>query len=97
MDEFFWSGAAGFRSGAPLTEHPAGPSRLWEQMAGRIKTLINQLIKKRAAGKPGLEHFVRAHLVLNGINPEEYNEFSDDDPETEMKIEKMIRDFGAQR
>jgi hypothetical protein len=38
-------------------------------MAGRIKRLIDELIEVRAAGNAGVEHFLRAHLALNGIDP----------------------------
>lgn len=62
-------------------------------MSGRIKQLIDELIKIRSKGKPGLEHFVRAYLVLNGIEPEIYTEKSDDDQKVIDQLESMIEAF----
>ena len=41
-------------------------------MAGRVKQLIDELIELRAAGNPTVVHFMRAHLMLNGIDPSRY-------------------------
>ena len=62
-------------------------------MSGRIKQLIDELIQIRTAGKPGSEHFVRANLVLNGIEPERYTDRSDDDQQIIVKLEQMISIF----
>jgi hypothetical protein len=66
-------------------------------MAGRLKSLIDELIRVRARGQPALEHFVKAHLVLKGINPEMYDERSADDQDKILLLEKMIRDFKQPR
>lgn len=62
-------------------------------MAGRIKQLIEELIILRSRGRTGLEHFVRAHLVLNGIDPDGFDEKSADDPEIVRALQQMISDF----
>jgi hypothetical protein len=64
-------------------------------MAGRVKHLIDEFIQLRAAGNPGVMHFVRAHLMLMGIDPERYTERSPDDEGKEQALRKMIRDFGG--
>jgi hypothetical protein len=62
-------------------------------MSGRVKQLIDELCKVRARGSPGLEHFVRAHLMLNGIDPTRYTESSPDDYDKEQRLQAMISDF----
>jgi hypothetical protein len=49
-------------------------------MAGRIKQLIDELVRLRTKNNPKVEHFVRAHLVLNGVDPDAYDLGSADDP-----------------
>ncbi len=66
-------------------------------MAGRVKRLIDEFIELRTAGQKGLEHFVRAHLVLSGVNPNLYSESTPDDPILEKKLQKMIADFSAKK
>ena len=62
-------------------------------MAGRIRQLIDELGVLRTQGQPGLQHFLRAHLMLNGINPDHYTTKSQDDPNKIRVLEKMIRDY----
>jgi hypothetical protein len=62
-------------------------------MAGRIKQLIDELVRLRTKNNPNVEPFVRAHLVLNGLDPDAYNTASADDPEKIDALENMIRDF----
>jgi hypothetical protein len=66
-------------------------------MPGRVKSLIEELIRVRARGRPGLEHFVKAHLVLKGIDPDAYDEKSADEHDKIQVLEQMIRDFKQQR
>ena len=62
-------------------------------MAGRVKQLIDELCSLRSGGNPGVEHFVRANLVLHGIDPTRYTEESPDDFQTERHLRDMIRGF----
>lgn len=62
-------------------------------MAGRIKQLIDELVRLRTKSNPKVEPFVRAHLVLNGLDPDAYTLASADDPEKIRALESMIRDF----
>ncbi len=65
-------------------------------MPGRIKQLIDSLVAIRTAETSGAGHFVRAHLILNGIHPDHYSARSADDPEKIRLLEKMIADFRTQ-
>lgn len=66
-------------------------------MAGRVKQLIDELVKLRAGGAPALAHFVKAHLALKGIDPDAFDEHSDDDHHAVSILEGMIRDFRQPR
>jgi hypothetical protein len=66
-------------------------------LAGKIQKLIGDLVQLRANGRAGLTHFVRAHLVLSGIDPDQFDESSADDPEIVARLEKMITDFKRAR
>ena len=61
-------------------------------MAGRVHRLIQQLYEVRGAGPSSL-HFLRAHLVLSGINPDDYTETTRDDAHKVLVLEKMLADF----
>lgn len=66
-------------------------------MAGRVKHLIDELISLRAAGNATIEHFTRAHLMLNGIDPSRYTDTSPDDLSKEIRLREMINHFSRQR
>ena len=62
-------------------------------MAGEVKRLIDELMRLRSRGNPSLEPFVRVHLVLNGIDPDQHTADSPSDPKMEQALQKMIADF----
>lgn len=62
-------------------------------MPGRVKQLIDELMEIRGADNAGVAHFMRAHLMLNGIDPSHYDETSPDDQQKERQLEEMISDF----
>jgi hypothetical protein len=66
-------------------------------MAGKIKLLIDQLVKQRTGGASGLEHFVKVNLLLSGIDPEAFSASSPDEPVKIAQLEKMILDFDSRK
>jgi hypothetical protein len=62
-------------------------------MAGRVKALIDELIELRSGTSPGLSHFLRAHLLMKGIDPAAFDERSPDDPDKVRTLEDMISSF----
>lgn len=62
-------------------------------MTGTAKRLIDELITLRTGNRAGSAHFVRAHLVLIGIDPDGHGENTVDDPDTILKLKRMISDF----
>jgi len=68
-------------------------------MPGRVFQLIQKLYQVRGAA-PSTQHFVRAHLVLSGINPDDHTATTPDDERKVALLEKMLADFeppGSQR
>lgn len=66
-------------------------------MAGRTKQLIDELIELRAGNKSGLSHFLRAHLLMKGIDPDAHDASTPDDPQKVAALEQMIRDFAPRQ
>jgi hypothetical protein len=64
-------------------------------MPGRTKQLIDELIELRAGPNQGLSHFLRAHLLMKGIDPDAFDENTPDDPEKVATLQKMIAEFKA--
>lgn len=62
-------------------------------MAGKIKTLIDELIELRTGGNPTLAGFVRTILIVRGINPTKYGPDSEDDPQVISKLEALLAEF----
>jgi hypothetical protein len=60
-------------------------------MAGKVKKLIDELIRVRGGAK--VEPFVRAHLMMKGIDPDGYRGEDADDPDAVDALERMIADF----
>jgi hypothetical protein len=66
-------------------------------MPGRVKQLIDELMELRGANNATVAHFMRAHLMLNGIDPSRYTDTSPDDAQKVRRLEEMIGDFSRQR
>ncbi|MBC7170982.1 MAG: hypothetical protein H5U40_01060 [Polyangiaceae bacterium] len=66
-------------------------------MAGRIKHLIDEVIRVRVGESPALLAFVRAHLMTKGIHPDHYTAASADDPLVIARLEQMLADFRDER
>jgi hypothetical protein len=64
-------------------------------LPGKIKKLIDELVELRCGKQVALAHFVKAHLVLKGIDPDAYHDHSPDDADKVATLERMIRDFDA--
>ena len=62
-------------------------------MAGKIKRLIDYIIEQRSQGDSTLANTTKTKMVLKGINPESYNEFSDDDPIIELRLKEIGKEL----
>lgn len=62
-------------------------------MAGQTRALIDELIRLRTHQGKGSDHFIKAHLILSGIDPDAVQSTDPDDPEKVQLLRKMIEDF----
>lgn len=63
-------------------------------MAGKIKTMCNKIIEKRAGGNPVIEKLTKTKLVLKGINPDQFTASSPDDQLIIAKLIQIAKDLG---
>jgi hypothetical protein len=62
-------------------------------MAGRIKTMIDSIIEQRAKGNTMLQGVLRTKLMLKGIDPKRYTAQSEDDPAIISKLEALVKEL----
>jgi len=64
-------------------------------MAGKIKQIIDAIVAHRSRGNPTMAGFVRAKLMLKGIDPAAHTDTSSDDPAVLRKLESLARELGV--
>lgn len=64
-------------------------------MAGKIKQMIDQIIAKRANGNAAIEKVTKTKLVLKGVNPDNFNASSADDPAIIAKVRQIATELGV--
>ncbi len=63
-------------------------------MAGKIKSMIDELISKRANGNEVIANLTKTKLILKGINVNNYTNASPDDEKVILAIKKVADEFG---
>lgn len=63
-------------------------------MAGKIREMIDFVIRQRASGNPALEKIIKTKMILKGINPTKFTHQSDDDPAVLQQLEGMAMELG---
>ena len=63
-------------------------------MAGKIREMIDFVLRQRAAGNPMLEKIIKTKMILKGINPSKFTPQSDDDPDVLQQLEGMSMELG---
>lgn len=64
-------------------------------MAGQIKKMIDSIIQQRAKGDSIIENCIRAKLAIKGIDPDVFNESSEDDPNIVSKLSAIAAEMGV--
>ncbi|WP_211365575.1 hypothetical protein [Polyangium fumosum] len=64
-------------------------------MSGKVKQIIDAIVAHRSRGNPSMAGFVRAKLMLKGIDPSKHTDTSSDDPEVLRKLEALARELGV--
>ncbi|MGD8778805.1 MAG: hypothetical protein PVH88_07565 [Ignavibacteria bacterium] len=62
-------------------------------MAGKINKVCNEIITKVSGGNPTLVNVTRTKLILKGVNPDRYDEKSDDDSAVLEKLKGIANEF----
>jgi hypothetical protein len=65
-------------------------------MPGKAKQLIDAIVAHRSRGNPTMAGFVRAKLMLKGIDPSQHTDSSSDDPDVLRKLEALARELGVE-
>ena len=63
-------------------------------MSGKIKIMIDDIIRKRAGGSSAVAHLTRAKLIMKGINPDKFSEESPDDPQVISQLIQVADELG---
>ncbi len=63
-------------------------------MAGKIKLMLEEIVKQRSATNPMLAGIVRTKLILKGLDPAKYDANSPDDPIVIQKIVATALEMG---
>lgn len=63
-------------------------------MAGKIREMIDFVLRQRAAGNPMLEKIIKTKMILKGINPGRFTPESDDDPAILQMLDGMSMELG---
>jgi hypothetical protein len=64
-------------------------------MAGEIKRIVDAIIKQRAKGNPTVAICTKTKLMLKGVNPDNFNERTPDDPSILAKVKAMAVEMGV--
>jgi hypothetical protein len=64
-----------------------------KQMAGRIKYMIDEIVKKRSKGNKSIEANIKIKMILKGVFPEKYDLESDDDKVVIDKLNAIATEF----
>lgn len=64
-------------------------------MAGKIKQMIDEIIKHQSQGNPAMAHFAKTKLTLKGINPDKFDASSEDDPNIIAKLTALADELSV--
>ncbi len=64
-------------------------------MAGKIKVMIEELIQVRTKGNPHMIAPLKIKLIMKGIDPEIYNEASEDNPVVIQRLQNIAKAMGC--
>lgn len=63
-------------------------------MAGKVKSLIEQLIQLRTKGEHGLVAPLKIKLIMKGVDPDLYDADSPDTPTVITRITTIAKEMG---
>ena len=63
-------------------------------MAGQVKSFAERIIQERSKGNPIIALSTETKMILKGVNPKKWHEFSHDDPAALDALKKIAAEFG---
>lgn len=64
-------------------------------MAGRIKNVLDEILRQKANGHPTILMATKTKLILKGLNPDKFNAASPDDGVLLSKALEAAREMGV--
>jgi hypothetical protein len=64
-------------------------------MAGKVKVMIEQIIKERSKGNSTIEMTTRTKIILKGVNPDQWTASSIDDPKVIGQVTQIAKELGV--
>jgi len=64
-------------------------------VAGKIKSMIDELVRQKSKGNQIIANSTRTKLILKGINVNSYTSSSPDDEKVIANIKKIASEFGV--
>jgi hypothetical protein len=64
-------------------------------MAGRIKAIIDEIIRQRSAANPMFAGMVKTKLILKGLDPSKFDANSPDDAGLILKVSQAAAEMGV--
>lgn len=64
-------------------------------MPGRIKTIIDLIIEQKSGGDEAIKNIMTTKLILKGIDPDDYQPGSEDDPAILGRLEQIASDLSV--
>ncbi len=63
-------------------------------MAGRIKSVLDEILRQKSGGHPTILLATKTKLILKGLNPDKFAAASPDDPAVLTKALDAAREMG---
>jgi len=64
-------------------------------MSGQIRSLIDRLVSERSKGNATIAQTTKTKLTIKGINPDNYNTLSPDDPVVIARLKDIAKEMGV--
>lgn len=64
-------------------------------MAGKVKIMIDRIIKERSKGNATIEMTTRTKIILKGVNIDQWTALSNDDQAIISKVTQIAKELGV--
>jgi hypothetical protein len=64
-------------------------------MAGQVRRMIDTIIQERSKGNVTIATTTKTKMILKGLNPDAYNNGSEDDPKVVARVKEIAAELGV--